>query len=483
MNFGKSTLFLAACCLVWQTPISWGVGAESGAPGLSLDLAKALELALENNVDLQVKRQALGSVRGRVQQAEVLFQENPRLSVDTDYRHRRFALPTGKSGIDTEVRLVQEVEIAGQRGHRREAAAKHLAEAEWSVSDTERVLRLKVTKAFYDFLAAREQIAVYEQILAGQDALLQAGEERFARGDISVIERDTLRLDRDRVYTEFVRKQDKQVRQEQELRSLLGVGADVPFVAAGNLQSLSVQQAERYTLISLEKLEKCASEVRPDLEAAQLNLQVREAELQLAQSQRIPNISVGLLYKLDNEDQIIGGGITVPLPFYNRNQQQIATALADLQVARTQVAARRLAVRQEVAVAYARVRLAEKRLVSYGPAYLDDVQQSVGFSRKAYKAGEIGIFEFSAAQERFTQTRVRYGDALLAYLQAVAELEARAPGCMAGTDTELHAGGNFPVVGSNSQGPDLSSPSVSSMKSRPDDEVQVDLDQTDRRVR
>jgi hypothetical protein len=40
------------------------------------------------------------------------------------------------------------------------------------------------------------------------------------------------------------------------------------------------------------------------------------------------------------------------------------------------------------------------------------------------------IFEFSATRDRFTQARSRSLDAALAYAQAIAELEAQAPGCI-----------------------------------------------------
>jgi outer membrane protein TolC len=51
-------------------------------------------------------------------------------------------------------------------------------------------------------------------------------------------------------------------------------------------------------------------------------------------------------------------------------------------------------------------------------------------TRKAYESGEMTIFEFSITRDRFTQARSRSLDAALAYLQAMAELEAQAPGCL-----------------------------------------------------
>lgn len=334
------------------------------------------------------------------------------------------------------MRLLQEIEIAGQRGHRRESAAKNLAQAEWSVTDAERLLRLEVTQVFYDLLATQEKIAVQRQLVATQEELLQAGLERFARGDISVLELDTLRLDRDRVRKDLLSRENERVLIEQRFRLLLGLGDGGSVVAAGLLLDLVVTQSERRGLLSLEALEACALESRPDLKATQSALETREAELRLAQARRIPNIAVGPLYKLDNEDQVIGGTITIPLPFYNRNQGEITAALANLDVARTESTARKLTVRQEVASAYARVRLTEEKFAPYGRTYLDNLTQSSVFTRKAYEAGEITIFEFSVAQDRIVQARSSYVDAILTYLQATAELDARVASCPAETRPE-----------------------------------------------
>ena len=54
----------------------------------------------------------------------------------------------------------------------------------------------------------------------------------------------------------------------------------------------------------------------------------------------------------------------------------------------------------------------------------------LALTRKAYESGEMTIFEFSITRDRFTQARSRSLDAALAYGQAMAELEAQAPGCL-----------------------------------------------------
>ena len=127
---------------------------------------------------------------------------------------------------------------------------------------------------------------------------------------------------------------------------------------------------------------------------------------------------------LTTQTQRIGTG------FFNRNQEEIATALANRNVSKAELEGRLLAVKQEVDSAYSRLALAKERIEAYGKPYLGELEKMLALTRKAYDRGEMTIFEFSITRDRFTQARSRSLDAALAYLQAMAELEAQAPGCL-----------------------------------------------------
>jgi hypothetical protein len=76
-------------------------------------------------------------------------------------------------------------------------------------------------------------------------------------------------------------------------------------------------------------------------------------------------------------------------------------------------------------------------LASYEPAYVDELARSTAFARKAYETGELSIFEFSVTQDRVAQAHVLYLEALLAYVHARAELDARlAFGCSEPAESE-----------------------------------------------
>ena len=391
------------------------------AAEMSLDLPAVVQHALRENPELKAKRHALGIALARAQQAGLLFQHNPRFSVEVE------TPASGKTSTSVELNLLQEFEIAGQRGYRNDAAAKNLAQAQLTVADAERLLGLEVTQAYYQLLAVQQLITDLKEVLTVQENLLDSGQKRFAREDISLLELNTLRLDRDQVRNELANKMRERVLLEKQLRQLTALQENGSLLVSGDLLDLFSKTSR--TLPDRQTVLACVVASRPDVKAAKLAVEVREAELRLAQARRMPNVSLGPRYKRDNNQNLFGGEIAVPLPFFNLNQEEIATALANQNVSRAELEGRLLAVKQDINAPYSKIVMAKETIDSYGKAYLGELEKMVALTRKAYESGEMTIFEFSVTRDRFTQARARSLDAALAYIQARAELEAQAPGC------------------------------------------------------
>jgi cobalt-zinc-cadmium efflux system outer membrane protein len=395
---------------------------DTNAAELSLDLPAALQYALRENPELKAKRHTLGVARARAQQAGLLLQHNPRFSVEME------TPASGKASTSVELNLLQEFEIAGQRGYRHAAAAKNLAQAQLAVADAERLLGLEVTQAYYQLLAVQQLITDLKEVLTVQENLLDSGQKRFAREDISVLELNTLRLDRDNVRSELANKMHVRVLIEKQLRQLIGFQENGSLTVSGDLLDLLTKTSR--TLPDRQTIIACVVASRPDVKAAKLAVEVREAELRLAQARRIPNISIGPRYKRDSNENLFGGDIAIPLPLFDRNQEEVATALANQNVSRAELEGRLLTAKQDIDAPYSKLAVAQETVDSYGKTYSEEIEKMVALTRKAYESGEMTIFEFSVTRDRFTQARARSLDAALAFIQAVAELEAQAPGCL-----------------------------------------------------
>jgi outer membrane protein TolC len=122
------------------------------------------------------------------------------------------------------------------------------------------------------------------------------------REDIWILELNILRLDRDQVRNELANKMRARVSMERQLRLLTGFQDEGTVMAAGNLPDRLAQKngTSRRVLAN-----------RSDLKAAKLAIEVRDAELGLAQPPPDPNSSLGPRYKRDNNENLFGGEMTL----------------------------------------------------------------------------------------------------------------------------------------------------------------------------
>jgi len=404
-----------------------GAAIVESAP-IELRLENAVEQALKNNPGLKAEKQRLKINSGRLQQAKRLFQLNPELTLDADYRQRKFSSPSGKSGTDFELRLLQEIELSGQRHHRTEAAENYLEAAEWRFTETQRQLRLRVAHLFYDLLTLQEKIKIQKQRLAVHEDLFNAGQLRFQQEDISVLEIDTLRFDREQVRHDLLQTKAKKLVIEKALSSSIGLNEGAAFVVTGSLSTILAAQGMEISS-PLVEIETCALKHRPDLKAIQASLEGDNGAFQLALSQKVPNLSFGPLFKSDNQDTVIGASLIIPLPFFNRNQQEVTESRVNLDVKKIALDTKKREIRREVAATYRRLKLTRDRFDYYGKDYLARLKERMALPQKAYRAGEISIFEFSVAQGRLVDAQLRYFDILQTLLKESEDLNSQMGAC------------------------------------------------------
>jgi outer membrane protein TolC len=96
-------------------------------------------------------------------------------------------------------------------------------------------------------------------------------------------------------------------------------------------------------------------------------------------------------------DFLVGGEISIPIPFFNRNQEELATPLANRNVSKTELESRLLAAKQEVDSTYTELALAKERIDVYGKTYLGDLEKMLELTRKVYEmCASIAPFDYFA---------------------------------------------------------------------------------------
>src|SRR5262249_13225076 len=156
--------------------------------------------------------------------------------------------------------------------------------------------------------------------------------------------------------------------------------------------------------------------------AAQASTKLAQDTHALDISNRAIDITGEVEYDRAGPLNAVGFGVSVPLPFHDRNQGNIAHSQIAIRQAAELQAHQRATVLTDVASAYAGFVTSEKVLGLFESGYLDQAQQSLDIATYVYQQGNGNLLDMLDAQRTARATQLAYRQALAAYMTAVEQL-------------------------------------------------------------
>ena len=406
----------------------------SSGPGASaspMTLGQAVEKALANNKELQVKRLAIKTAESEMLKARLWSQSNPELEMEAVSD-----VLTGNSGEGTiQLGLSQEVELGGQRGHRTKIADAHIELVKLELTVSEQTLKRDVKAVFNALVVAQQRLAFsrYVDSLAG--SLRDTAEVRVGNGLLPRSEYTFLDIDVASTQT-TVNKADASLNENKtQLLRLLGGTPDNALEAVGEV-------AYQPLLISEDSVANLASIHRYELQENQLRQSATTAELGLARSERVPDLRVSAFYSrqksvfsssdfvgnsaglqgLKATDHLIGVRFSLPLPLIDKHRSEIARYRSETEVNAATGQSLDNQIQYEARNAYRALKSAEKTL-----ELLQQVQPESDslfqLLQRAYAQGRVGISDYLTQKDRLLVTRLNLLDAYSNYVGAQKEVE------------------------------------------------------------
>ncbi len=161
------------------------------------------------------------------------------------------------------------------------------------------------------------------------------------------------------------------------------------------------------------------------LAAAQADLNTAKAQVRLARSQRIPDITIsaGARRLSQTNDTAAVIGIAIPFPLFNNGAAAVSQAQAEQ--ARADANRRLAVIDAEQAIASAQAELANAAATARaagGPG-LAAASEAARIARVGYAQGKFSQLDLLQAEQTLAETRAAFTDALAAYHDAEARLE------------------------------------------------------------
>ena len=393
--------------------------------GIGVD--RLIELGTERRADLLAARQRLAIAEGRLVQAR--FRPNPTL--DAEYGSPRFL--GGEAESDLSIGLTQIFETGGKRSRRTAVAELELAQIRAEVTSIERQVIIGIRSAYTNALTAARQLDVLERLISANEEIVRVTEARLKEGDVAPLDVNLVKVENDRMKVQAIGTRSDLETSLLEIRTL--ISADL---AESLRLAPQPERPPRFDL-GLSDLTEIALKDRPDLQAARIGEQLGDARIGLARANAVPNVAAGVRYSRSRQitdfppvlgvgpfpqtDSELTFGVSVDIPFFNRNQGEIASASGGRVQAVRQREFLESIIRRDVAIAFRKYRAAAESLVIYTTQILPRAEDNLRAVRAAYGLGEFSVFEVVNEQRRLTENVTNYNQILRDYYNALTELE------------------------------------------------------------
>jgi cobalt-zinc-cadmium efflux system outer membrane protein len=354
---------------------------------------------------LTVVRARADAARGKLIQAGLYL--NPTLSLRSDEMNN----PNGRLGFPA-LTLTQEFVTARKIKLAKAAAAQGVAAADWDAVTRWFDVATRVRIAYTDVLTTQLEVRANSELvrIAEEGLAVAVKLEKAGAGSQPDVLRARVQLEQSRMQLGVAQRRAEAAR--RILAVAVGVAELPPTEVQGNLE-VPAPVLEWTTLLGTVLTR--SSEVQ----AAEALASQADRLLASARAQAVPNfyIQARAIYSDPDRSPEAMIEIGAPVPLYNRNQGNIASARADVARTRAEVRQVELALTARLSNAFQRYQAARQQAEAYEKGILRHAQESLRLVRLGYDRGEAK-YDYTAV----LQAQLILFQARLAYVQTLGEV-------------------------------------------------------------
>lgn len=397
-TLARYTLLMA---LVW--PAGTGM-AQAQTPAVSsagLSIEALVAMALERAPMVEAARRRIEVAEGQRTQASL--RPNPVVGVD---RLEQLG------GADSQTRFSLTVPLDLFRRDARVAVADHDVRRADALAALERIdraaaVRIQATQV----LAATRQRDVVRQVAQAARTRFELLTARVESGAAMPLERDLADVEWRRTQVELAQWQGEVEAAMAQLKAVVGWPVDESLLVTTTLEDAVAALPPRPV-----SAPAAAVAVRPDVLAAEAVAARADAQQQLARREGRLDLGVtgGYMWRVLGRDRMneVMFGVMVDLPWRNRQQGAIASAIAEGFVARAEVSDARLQAEAEMAAAMARDVAATAVVERYRAGLAELAAKNLEVVREMWSLGRGTLFDVIEEERRYLDLQSAYTAAL-----------------------------------------------------------------------
>ncbi len=410
---------VAALAVILTVPGAWAQESTTNAPpGASHTLDALVVEALEKNPELKFYDAEITAAKAGRKTAGLFA--NPEVSGGVGQK-RVTGGGLSAEGVAWSVSVVQPFEWPGRIGLRKAIANHDIELAHLGYERFKIALAGRVRTLAYGLFAAQEKSTAATEVAERFKALREVLVQRDPAGLTPLLETrviEATELNAQRKASEAALGTQSAL---LELNQLRGVSPDTRLAISQANLSFRPPPQDRSALITLARTNNFELRVRA-VELAQQGFRV-----DLAKNERYPSISVGPTYSQENagndRERILGVGLSLPLPLWNRNKGNIESAVARQMQAEVSLNVTEREIQRKVIEAALTYETKLREMAKWRPDSVQHFKEAAEVADRHYRLGAVPISTYVELQKQYLDAVEGLLDTKKEALDSAAQLE------------------------------------------------------------
>jgi cobalt-zinc-cadmium efflux system outer membrane protein len=359
---------------------------------LRLTLPEAEQQLLQKNIPLLTQRYSIDSAKAGVITARLF--DNPQATFENVlYNHTTQKwLDFSYNGTNS-FQVQQLFKLAGKRNKGVQLAKSGVKMSEYQFFDLLRTLRFSLRDNFYDLYYKQRSLETFASQIAFLRTVVTVFSAQQAQGNIAP--KEVIRIKSllyDLQHDHLALQQDIQQTQS-DLATLIRVPATTLIRPELSSTDTGMMKVPDYTF---DALLDTARQNRYDLKIAQESVNYNQLNLRLQKAMAVPDLQMGFSFdKQGNLERNYNGlNVSMPLPFFNRNQGNIKMAKALVESSKLQLQGQEDDLSHDVMNSLQQVLQTEKLIREFDPGFENDYTKMMVEIEKNFRLHNIGLLEF-----------------------------------------------------------------------------------------
>lgn len=341
---------------------------------------------ISKNLNLLMSKYDVSIAQANYLQAKLWY--NPNISYSQEL-YNPYTKEYLNQSDEYAVQVQQLITIAGRHSAFAKLNKIGIKQAEYQLADILRSLKYQLYTDLSDLYSNQQLIKLYENEAASIKKLIQSAQEQYKLGNMAGNDVIRLQAELQDVIAQEVTSRQAVYTDEKELQTLL-VYPEKTYLVAREIQASPV------SIPSYPALLDSAEKNRPDLMLAGEGVTYQQQNIKLQRATAMPDITLGTGYDLASSasPNFWDVAASMDIPFFNRNQGNIAAAKYQESQAELKDSMALYTVKDEVTSAYCSLYHISNQLNQVNPEYVSDLDNMMNDAIQNYNHHYINLLDF-----------------------------------------------------------------------------------------